>query len=80
MTAQPGVLATIAAIAAPALAVEPGSITPDTPLRGHVDSLAIIDLVVAVEDALGVRIPDEDAERFQTVGDVVDFVNRAKPG
>lgn len=80
MTAQPGVLAAIAAIAAPALALEPGAITPGTPLRGHVDSLAMIDLVVAVEDALGVRIPDEAAERFQTVGDVAEFVSRARPG
>ena len=80
MTAQPGVLAAIAAIAAPALAVKPCAITSGTPLRGQVDSLAMIDLVVAVEDALGVRIPDEDAERFQTVGDLVEFVRQAKPG
>ena len=80
MTAQPGILAAIAAIAAPALVMEPGAITPGTMLRGQVDSLAMIDLVVAVEDALGVRIPDEDAERFLTVGDLVEFASRARPG
>ena len=80
MTAQPGILAAIAVIAAPALAVEPGAITPGTMLRGQVDSLTMIDLVVAVEDALGVRIPDEDAEQFQTVGDLVEFITQVKPG
>ena len=74
------VLAGIAAIAAPALAVDPAAITLDTPLRDRVDSLAMIDLVVAAEDAFGVRIPDEDAERFETVGDVVQFIGRATPG
>ena len=78
MTTRPSVLATVAVIAAPALAVEPGAITPGTILRGQVDSLAMIDLVVAVEDALGVRIPDEDAERFQTVGDLVEFVRQVR--
>ncbi len=43
-----------------------------------IDSLAMVDLVCEVEDAFGVRIPDEDAERFKTVGDVADFLNEAK--
>jgi len=38
----------------------------------------MVDLVCEVEDAFGVRIPDEDAERFKTVGDVADFLNEAK--
>jgi acyl carrier protein len=34
-------------------------------------------VAVAAEDALGVSLPDEDLERFQTVGDVIDYVRRA---
>lgn len=60
--------------------MNPDAITPETSLRGRVDSLAMIDLVVAAEDAFGVRIPDEDAERFQTVGDLVAFISQAMPG
>jgi 2-polyprenyl-6-methoxyphenol hydroxylase-like FAD-dependent oxidoreductase len=30
------------------------------------------------EDRFGVRIPDEDLERFETVGDVVDYVRHAR--
>ena len=78
MIAQPGILAGVAAIAAPVLDVDPAAITSETLLRDRVDSLAMVDLVVAAEDAFGVRVPDEDAERFVTVGDVVEFIGRAK--
>ena len=42
-----------------------------------IDSLSMIDVAVAAEDAFGVRIPDEDLERFETVGDAVDSIQRA---
>ena len=79
MIAQPGILAGVAAIAAPVLGMEPAAITTETSLRDRVDSLAMVDLVVAAEDAFGVRIPDEDAEGFETVGDVVEFIGRMRP-
>jgi acyl carrier protein len=42
------------------------------------EELAIlIDIAVATEDAFGIRIPDEELERFQTVGDAIDYVQRA---
>jgi len=43
-----------------------------------IDSLSLIDLAVATEDAFAIGIPDEDLERFQTVGDVVDHIRRCK--
>ena len=42
-----------------------------------INSLSMIDLVVAVEDRFNVRIPDEEAERFETVCDMVEFLHRA---
>jgi len=39
------------------------------------DSLSKIDL--AVEDRIGIDISDEDLERFVTVGDFLDYVQRA---
>ena len=73
-------LADAAAILARFAQVDVAQITRDSGLRDDlgIDSLAMIDLVVAAEDALGVRIPDEDAERFTTVGDLADFIDRAK--
>jgi acyl carrier protein len=41
------------------------------------DSLAKIDLAVAAEDRFGIAIPDEDLERFVTVGDLLVYVHRA---
>lgn len=40
----------------------------------NADSLDIVELIMALEDELDMEIPDEDAEKFVTVGDVVKFV------
>jgi len=39
------------------------------------DSLDVVELVMELEDEFDVSIPDEDAERMQTVGDAVKFIN-----
>ncbi len=39
------------------------------------DSLDIVELVMEFEDAFGLSIPDEDAEKMQTVGDAVKYIN-----
>jgi acyl carrier protein len=38
------------------------------------DSLSVVELVLAIEEAFGLEIPDEDAEKIKTVGDVVNYV------
>ena len=38
------------------------------------DSLDTIELVMAFEEEFGFEIPDEQAERMRTVGDVVDYL------
>ena len=38
------------------------------------DSLDIVELVMAFEEAFDLDIPDEDAEKLQTVGDVVKYI------
>ena len=42
------------------------------------DSLDIVELVVALEDAFDVEIPDSDAEKIATVGDAVEYVKSLK--
>ena len=38
------------------------------------DSLDIVDLVMALEEDFDMEIPDSDAEKVVTVGDVVEYI------
>ncbi len=40
------------------------------------DSLDQVELVMAFEEAFGVEIPDEDAEKIRTVKDAVDYIEK----
>ncbi len=38
------------------------------------DSLDIVELIMALEEAFDLEIPDKDAEKIQTVGDAVEYI------
>ncbi|MCK4353276.1 acyl carrier protein [candidate division WOR-3 bacterium] len=38
------------------------------------DSLNLIEIIMDIEKDFGIDIPDEDGERFKTVGDVVEYL------
>ena len=38
------------------------------------DSLDIVELVMAMEEEFGMEIPDEDAEKIKSVGDVIKYI------
>ena len=38
------------------------------------DSLAVVELVLALEEAFEIDIPDEDTERLRTFKDAVDYI------
>lgn len=40
-----------------------------------VDSLGVVELLMALEDEFGVKIPDEEAESIMTVGQAIDLVH-----
>ena len=42
------------------------------------DSLDIVELVMAFEEAFGLDIPDEDAEKIKTVKDAIDYIESKK--
>ena len=42
-----------------------------------VDSLSMVEVVVAAEEKFGVRIPDDDVKGLKTVGDAVAYIQRA---
>jgi acyl carrier protein len=39
------------------------------------DSLDIVELVMELEDEFNVNIPDEEAQKMQTIGDAVKYIN-----
>ena len=39
------------------------------------DSLDVVDLVIGFEDEFEIQIPDEDAEKIQTVGQAVSYID-----
>ncbi len=38
------------------------------------DSLDLVEMIMELEDQFGIKIPDEDAQKIQTVGQAVDYV------
>ena len=58
------------------LSVDENDVTMDTHLMKDLeaDSLDAVEIIMAIEDEYGIEIPDEDAEKFQSVNDLVKFV------
>lgn len=58
------------------LEVEESKITPEASFRQDLgaDSLDTYELVYAIEEEMGVTIPDEKANEFETVGDALNFL------
>jgi len=38
------------------------------------DSLAVVELVLALEESFKLEIPDEDTEKIKTVGDAINYI------
>jgi acyl carrier protein len=38
------------------------------------DSLDTVELVMALEEEFGIEVPDEEAEKLQSVGDVIKYI------
>lgn len=59
------------------LGLDEEKITPDSRFEEdlEVDSLGVVELLMALEDNFGVQIPDEEAEQLTTVGEAVDLVH-----
>ena len=42
------------------------------------DSLGLVELVLAFEEAFEIDIPDEDTEKIRTVGDAINYIQARK--
>jgi acyl carrier protein len=58
------------------LDVKPDQVTPEAKFIEDLgaDSLDIVELIMALEEEFGHEIPDEEAEKLLTVGDVVKYI------
>ena len=41
-----------------------------------IDSIALIEFIITLEDEFNLNIPDEDVEDIQTMGELVDYLSR----
>ncbi|MCQ2603751.1 MAG: acyl carrier protein [Spirochaetia bacterium] len=66
-------------IIADKLEIDESRITMDASFRQDLgaDSLDTYELIYALEEELGIQIPDEKANEFETVGNAVEFIKTA---
>ena len=74
--ADPAVEEQVREIICDKLSVKPEQITPETSFINDLgaDSLDIVELVIELEDKFDIQIPDEEAEKIQTVGNAVQYI------
>lgn len=62
------------------LGVEDKEITRETSLMKDLeaDSLDAVEIIMALEDEFEIEIPDEDAENFKSIGDIVTYIEAQK--
>ena len=60
------------------LGIEPERLTEQASLSQDLglDSLAFVEIQLAMQQEYGFTIPDEDAEQITTIGEAVDYTNR----
>jgi acyl carrier protein len=66
----------VKSIVAEQLSVEADQVTPEANFQNdlNADSLDVVEMVMALEEAFDVEIPDEAAEEIKTVQDAVDYI------
>ena len=64
------------------LGVKPEEVVPEASFVDDLgaDSLDTVELVMALEEEFGIEIPDEDAEKIQTVGDAILYIEEKAGG
>ena len=70
----------IAEIIAEQLVIDIESIKPESNIIDDLkaDSLAIVEMLMAIEEKYGVNVPDEDVPNLKTVQDIADYVANHK--
>lgn len=60
------------------LSVDPSEVTPQASFASDLgaDSLDVVELVMALEESFDIEIPDEAAEKIETVQAAVDYIGQ----
>ena len=63
-------------IVAEKLSVEPDEVIPEASFVDDLgaDSLDLVELIMAMEETFDIEIPDEEAEKIQTVQDAMNYI------
>ena len=80
MPTKTDIQADLAAIVEEIAGVSAADVQPDKEFIADldVDSLSMVEIVVAAEERFGVRIPDDQVKNLRTVGDAVTFIEKAQ--
>lgn len=62
------------------LGVNEDQVAPDAKLLEDLgaDSLDAVELVMAIEEEFGIEVPDEDAEKLTTMGEILAYVDKSE--
>ncbi|MCX5870922.1 MAG: acyl carrier protein [Desulfocapsaceae bacterium] len=62
------------------LSVEKDKVVPNASFVDDLgaDSLDLVELIMAMEEEFDVEIPDEEAEKINTVQNAIDYINKLK--
>ena len=80
MTTRDEITAGLSEILEEVAGVNPGDVAEDKSFTDDldVDSLSMVEVVVAAEERFGVKIPDDEVQNLKTVGDAVSFIEKAQ--
>lgn len=69
----------VRAVVADQLGVDLAEVRPDASILDDLgaDSLDVVEMVMSLEEAFDIEVPDEDVEEMKTVADVERYVNKA---
>lgn len=79
---MPDIQKKIASILIDKLGIPESEVTPDASFARDlgIDSLDYAELVMEFEHAFDIKIPDEDAEKMQTIGEAVEYIRSKTKG
>jgi len=80
MASQDALFEKVKAIIVDQLSVDEDEVTPEASFIEDLgaDSLDIVELIMALEEEFEIEVPDEDAEKLQTVADAIRYIQEHK--